>query len=52
MPRRAKSSSRPVVPCGFPATMVWKVRVGMNQSCSDSPPTPSGFFSLWRGPAP
>ena len=28
------------------------VRVGMNHSCSASPPTPSGFSRLWSGPAP
>jgi hypothetical protein len=40
-----------VVPPSWPS-MRRKVRVGTNQSCSASPPTPSGVSSVCSGPAP
>src|SRR5213083_2878370 len=41
----------PVVPPVFPF-ISRNARVPMYQPCSSSPPTPSGSFSPWRGPAP
>src|SRR6476660_5125761 len=32
--------------------MRWNARVGMNHSCSVSPPTPTGSSRVWNGPAP
>src|SRR2546421_6845874 len=49
--RLAKSLSGPVVPPVFPF-ISRNARVPMYQPCSSSPPTPSGSFSPWRGPAP
>jgi hypothetical protein len=51
-PLAAKSSSGPVVPLSLPNSMRWKVRVGNTQSCSASPPRPSGCSRLCAGPAP
>src|SRR5438552_772434 len=51
-PRRlAKSLSGPVVPPVLPF-ISRNARVPMYQPWSSSPPTPSGSFSPWRGPAP
>src|SRR5207249_4619699 len=49
--RLAKSLSGPVVPPVFPF-ISRNARVPMYQPCSSSPPTPSGSFSPWWGPAP
>src|SRR6266496_852131 len=49
--RLAKSLSGPVVPPVLPF-ISRNARVPMYQPCSSSPPTPSGSFSPWRGPAP
>ncbi len=45
----AKSSSMPVVPPARLPNTCWKVRVGRNQSCSASPPTPSGLLETLVG---
>src|SRR3989441_1389398 len=49
--RLAKSLSGPVLPPVFPF-ISRNARVPTYQPCSSSPPTPSGSFSPWRGPAP
>src|SRR5262249_51695125 len=50
-PRRAKSSSMPVVPPPCPCIAL-NIRVGKHQPNSPGPPTPSGFSRLCSGPAP